>query len=348
VNEHDHAVVIGISRYADAADPAGWVSNLQGPDNDAAAIADWLRDPDGGALPDANVRVVRSADLPDPFGPEGPAPAQQAVVDALDSVAALPTTAYEGRYAGRRFYLYVAGHGWASRRNEAALVTAEATRKAPQNALASDWMEWLWYADRFRELVLWVDACATRTPVDLLHGCGLPATFAAAPGAQRFDAFAARFNLKSVENEMPDGAWHGAFTYALLQGLRGAAPGAVTAASLRDYLINAMKAFMRDDQHVATVAQEPDFGRVDGIEFASAEHAPTFPVTLRFRADCVGHAATVSTRSSLPPAAQTVLDGPTWTPELAAGSYAAFVPDLQLVSAFTVTGGGVDGDVAVP
>jgi hypothetical protein len=347
VNEHDHAVVIGIARYADAADPAGWVSNLQGPDNDAAAIGDWLRDPAGGALPADHVRVVRSADLPDPFGPEGAGPAQQAVIEALDSVAALPTSAYEGRYAGRRFYLYVAGHGWASRRNEAALVTAEATLTTKLNVLASDWMDWLWYADRFRELVLWADACATRTPVDLLHGCALPAAFASSPGAQRFDAFAARFNLKSVENQMPDGNWHGAFTYALLQGLKGAAPGAVTSATLRDYLINAMKAFMRDEQHIATVSQEPDFGHVDAIEFASAAHTPTFPVTLRFRDDCVGHGATVSTRSSQPPAAETVLASTRWTPELAAGSYVAFVPDLQLVSAFTVSGGGVDGDVAV-
>jgi hypothetical protein len=348
VNEHDHAIVIGIGRYADAGNALAWIRNLNGPDNDADAIAAWLRDPGGGALPHDNVRVVRSADLPDPFPNGGAGPAQKAVVEALDSVADQPTTAYQGQYAGRRFYLYVAGHGWASRRNEAALVTAEATPEAPLNVLATDWMEWLWYADRFRELVLWVDACATRTSIDVLHRCALPQEFAQNPSGRRFDAFAATFNLKSVENQMPDGNWHGAFTYALLQGLRGAATGDVTSASLRDYLLNNMKSFMRDDQHIATVAQEPDFGRTDEIEFATAAQTPKFPVTLRFRDDCVGRQATVRTRSSLPPAAETVLAQAEWRPELEAGAYVAFVPDLQLASVFTVTGGGLDDVVTVP
>lgn len=346
MNDHDHAIVIGIGRYVDASNQLGWISNLQGPDNDAAEIAAWLSDPDGGALPSRNVQVVRSADFPDPFPPDGPGPAQQAVIEALDSVASMPPNAYEGQFAGRRFYLYVAGHGWASQRNEAALVTAEATHVTPLNVLASDWMEWLWYANRFRELVLWVDACATRTAMDLQR-CKLPRRFATSPDAKRFDAFAARFNLTSVENQMPDGRWHGAFTYALLQGLKGAAPGAVTATSLHDYLVNNMKSFMRADQRIATVSDEPDFGKVDDIVFPTPTQAPTFGLTLRFRNDCVGKRAVVVTRSTLPPAAEIVLAGTDWQPELEAGSYVASVPDLQLLSAFTVTGGGADDGVVV-
>ena len=35
-----------------------------------------------------------------------------------------------------------------------------------------------------------------------------------------FGAYAAPVGLVAVENEMPDGQWHGAFTYALLEGLQ--------------------------------------------------------------------------------------------------------------------------------
>jgi hypothetical protein len=346
VNAHDHAIVIGIRRYADAENPLGWIGNLEGPDNDADAIAGWLRSPTGGGLPHGNVHVVRSADLPDPFDARGPGPAQQAVIQTLNSVADLPRNAYQGQYAGRRFYLYVGGHGWAGRRNQAALVTADATHDQPLNVLATDWMDWLWYANRFRELVLWADACATRRSVAVLQGCELKDDFAQTPDALRFDAFAARFNLLSVENQMPDGQWHGAFTYALLKALEGATGGPVTTDSVRDYLINNMKAFMRENQRIATVAQEPDFGRTDHIEFGAPAAPSTFGVTLRFRPDCVGKRATISTRSSEPPAAETVLQDVEWRSELAAGAYVAFVPDLQLSSVFVVTG-GADGVVTV-
>jgi uncharacterized caspase-like protein len=343
VNDHDHAIVIGIGRYADAGNPPPWITNLEGPDNDAEAIAEWLRDARGGGLPYGNVHVVRSADFPPPGNP---GPVQQAVIDALDSVESLPENAYGGQYAGRRFYLYVAGHGWASKRNETALVTAEATRATPLNVLASGWMEWLWNADRFRELVLWVDACATRTAASVPRRCMLADRYATAPDAKRFDAFAAKFNLTSVEAEMPDHRWHGAFTYALLQGLNGAVPGAVTATSLHDYLVNNMKSFMRDDQRIAaTVSHEPDFGRVDDIAFPT--RSSKFALTLRFRNDCVGKRAVVVTNSTLPPAADTVLTTTDWQPKLQAGHYVASVPDLGLLSVFTVTGGGADDGVVI-
>lgn len=347
MNDHDHAVVIGIGRYADVAAQPPWVGNLNGPVNDATAIAEWLRDPGGGGLPDDHVQVVLSEPEPDPFPAGGGAPAQQEVRDALESVTAMPTNAHRGRYSGRRFYLYVSGHGWASRRNEAAVVTAEATSANRLNVLASDWMEWLWYADRFEELVLWADACATRTAVDVLHGRKID-RFAQRPNALRFDAFAAQFNLLSAEREMPNGEWHGAFTYALLQALHGATGGPVTTTSVRNYLTNNMQAFLRDDQRIATISQEPDFGRTDEMEIADPPAPRTYPVTLRFRADCVGHTATISSTASHPAAAEQLLDATEWQPSLHAGAYVVSVPDLDLMSSFVVVGGGVDVPVTVP
>ena len=227
-------------------------------------------------------------------------------------------------------------------------MTAEATSVDRLNVLASDWMEWLWYANRFQELILWADACATRTAVDVLHGCTLRRQFALRPTALRFDAFAAQFNLLSVERQMPNGEWHGAFTYALLQALHGATGAPVTTSSVRNYLTNNMQAFMDETQRVATVSQEPDFGRVDEIRIADPPDPRTYPVTLRFRDDCVGHTATISMSASLPAAAETLLDATEWQPSLHAGAYVAAVPDLGLMTSFIVVGGGVDGPVTVP
>ena len=130
--------MIGIRRYWDATpDGSSWVTNLNGPDNDA-----------------------------DPFPDEDSAgPQQRAVERAFDNVAELDPTAFEGQYAGRRLYVYVSGHGYARQRDEAALVTADAKRARPLNVLITSWMDWLWDAARFKEYVLWVDTCATRVPL---------------------------------------------------------------------------------------------------------------------------------------------------------------------------------------
>ncbi|HYP43570.1 MAG TPA: caspase family protein [Propionibacteriaceae bacterium] len=343
----DHAVVIGIQRYADVG--AGWISDLQGPDNDAAEVATWLRDPQGGGLPADHVRVLRSADAPDPFTADRVEPHQKLVIQALTEVAQLPSNAYRGQWAGRRLYVYVSGHGWANRRNEAALVTAEASRALPINVLITSWVEWMARAAPFQELVFWGDTCATRTPLTHLYPCDLPDIFSMnAPSVRTFAAYAAPVGLAAVENQMPDGKWHGAFTYALLQGLRGAAATPVTSDSLRDYLLNAVRSFISDrDRKRATVAKEPAFGFTDAMEFGSPRR-PEFPVVLRFRPEAVGHRVFVGNSRAAPPVAETVLTEPEWVVPLAAGAYAVFVEATGAMQEFQVVGGGADGPVDVP
>jgi hypothetical protein len=342
-NPHDHAVVIAVRRYADVA--AGWVTQLEGPDNDAAAVADWLTDPQGGGLDPGNVtRVVASG--ADPSG--RPAPDQRGVIEALDRIAQLPKDAYDGQYAGRRLYVHVSGHGWAREPDEAAVVTAEATLANPVNVLVTSWTRWMHKAAPFQELVLWADTCATRTPLKLLQGCVLPE--AVSPNLAQvklFEGFAAPLGYRAVENTMPDGRCHGAFTYALLEGLRGA-PRPVTSTSLRDYLHNAMKGFLSPDQRRRkTVAQEPAFGRTDPIVFAT-EGAPAFAVTLRFAPEHVGRRVFVGTGRQATPRAETVLAAPEWTVQLPAGFWGAFVDGTPVSKGFEVTGARVDGPVNVP
>jgi uncharacterized caspase-like protein len=347
VNVHDRAVVIGIRRYADAG-PDGWITNLNGPDNDADAVAAWLRQADGGALPAQNITTVRSADLPDPFpDADSVGPHQRAVENALNDVAELPSTAFEGQYAGRRLYVYVSGHGYAKQRDEAAIVTAEAKRARPLNVLVSSWVDWLWNAGRFQEYVLWVDTCATRAPLAYLKPCDRsPEQSPNAAGGRLFTAFAAGFDKVAVENQMPNGQWHSVFTYALLTGLNGGATTPITTSSLRDYLTNAMSSFMREDQlSNRRVAKEPAFGRTDELVFGQRVQQATFAVTLRFPPSWVARRVTVSVSSTMPMVDQTVLARPEWRVQLPAGVYVVFAPDHGEFHPFAVSGGDLDVDV---
>jgi uncharacterized caspase-like protein len=347
VNPHDHAVVIAIRRYADVA--AGWITTLEGPDNDAAAVADWLKASDGGGLPEANVRVVGAADVPDPF-PDGRAvPNQERVIAALDEIAQLPKNSFEGQFAGRRLYVHITGHGWAREPDEAALVTAEATLADPVNVLVTSWTRWMHKAAPFKQLVLWADTCATRTPLKVLQPCVLAESVSAnTKDVQLFEGFAAPLGYRAVENQMPDGSWHGAFTYALLEGLKGSARSPVTSSSLRDYLHNTMKDFMSDDQRKRkTVAHEPAFGRVDPIDFPTKAR-PTFPVTLQFAQEHVGRRVFVGTGRSDPPVDETVLQATQWTVHLEAGFWGVFVDETDISKGLEVAGGGTDAAVAIP
>jgi hypothetical protein len=339
-NPDDHALVFGIRRYADVA--AGWIDDLEGPDNDAAAIAAWLRDPRGGGLPRENVRVVRSAESPDPFRDGRGEPDQVRVMKALEEVAQLPGRRYEGQYAGRRLYVYVSGHGWASRRDQAAVVTADAKRSTPLNVDVTSWMDWMFEAAPFRELVLWADACATRVlPPTILGACTLrPVASPNAAKVKMFQAFAAPIGLLAVENQMLDGQWHGAFTYALLLGLQGAARTPVTSDSLRDYLHNAVTDFMSEaDRRRRTVAREPAFGRTDPITFSAPDRL-TFTVTVDVPPACVGKRALVADGPSSPPVAETVLTDQSWELELETGLYEVSVPQTGHAKAFKVVADG--------
>jgi Caspase domain len=336
VNDHDWAVVISVSSYAGASAEPPWITNLQGPDNDANAIVDWLTRPDGGGLPADHVRRV-----PSPAPPAGPGvPKQQEIVDAFKELAELPTDAYDQR-SGRRLYVYVSGHGLAAQRHDAAVVTAEATFEDALNVLITSWVDWFWYAARFEEIVLWVDTCATRVRSSVtLHKCDLPAESRSdAAHGRLVIVFAAGFNYTAVETEL-EGEWHGVFTHALLKGLNGAAGTPVTTQALKKYLFNSMKTFMTPEQRAnPQVAKEPWFEQEYDLEFAAPAAPPTFEATLRFPPECAGKRVTLSVNASSPLVADEILAAPEWKPKLPVGAYAVYVPDLGLAKAFQVTGG---------
>ena len=303
-------------------------------------------------MPHDNVIVVCSADAPDPFRDGRGEPDQDRVITVLKEIAQLPKTYQdEGnrQFAGRRLYVYISGHGWATRRRQAALVTAEAVKDRPLNVDVTSWTDWLAEAAAFKEIVLWADTCATRTAPTVPQGT--PAAIRLAdirhPNAAHvsvFEGFAAGIGLRAVENKMLDGKWHGAFTYALLRGLEGEAPTPVTSNSLSDYLRNAMQQFQsEDDQRRRVVAHEPAFGTRDPITFASPTRQ-TVSVTMRFTPGCVGQDAVVARGRGIPPVASTVLTGTEWRLALEPGLYVVLVDAAGLSTLFEAVG---DADVTV-
>ena len=224
-------------------------------------------------------------------------------------------------------------------------MTAEAEHDRPLNILITSWIQWLFMAGTFKELVLWVDCCATQAPLAFLKPCDRNTVYGANKGsASRFLAFAASFDKQAVEGKMPDGKWHGAFTYALLSGLEGAAAndgtGAVTGNALRNYLHSTMSSFLTPEQRIPAVSQDPVFGTTDELVFGSAPSKPRFKVTLRLPAACVGEYATISVDAGSPLSAETTLKEADWVVSLEAGVYVAFVPGKKIVHPFTVKGGG--------
>ena len=337
MNDHDWAVVISISDYEGAAAQPPWITKLKGPDNDAAAIAEWLTSAEGGGLPADHVLQV-----PSPFPPSATGiPKQLEIVEAFNKLAELPTDAY-GQHSGRRLYVYASGHGLVGHsRHDVAVITAEATFEDTMNVLITDWLDWFWYAARFQEFVLWIDACSTSPPPSITLGeCDLPRKERAdAAQGELVIIFAAGRNSTAVENEL-EGEWHGVFTHALLKGLKGAAGTPVTTQALKKYLFNSMKTFMTDAQREnSQVAQEPWFDQEADLEFAAPAAAQTFTATIRFPPECVGKQVTVSVNASSPLVADETLAAEEWKPELPVGAYAVYVPELGLQAPLEVTGG---------
>src|SRR4051794_25295514 len=105
MNDRDYALVVGISRYP-ALSKDGFVKDLQGPDNDALAFKQWLIDPKGGAVPEANIRFVRTADLEHADAPDDPKPAQEAVHALFDWLLHMGEGQDKPIPVGRRLYVY--------------------------------------------------------------------------------------------------------------------------------------------------------------------------------------------------------------------------------------------------
>lgn len=338
----DHAILIGIGDYpglGEEEQPA----RLLGPVNDVASIKEWLLDRQGGGFADdSTIHVILSdaaaavAGRPRPTGDE-----LEAALTRIANIAEANRIAGKGMQVGERLYLFMTGHGFSNRRNSACLFTADATPRLNAHIHATGWLNWLQDSAFFREFVLWMDCCMDRLALDPVRDPLLSVINAGIPPRANFVAFAAQRPLKAVEALMPaDQKVHGVFTWALLQGLRGAAAdhnGRVTGRSLADWVRNAQSALMTEEQRASSeVALEPEILQEDrALIFARGIAPLRYRVTLDLPPEAQDQDALLW--SGVPPVArQFTVDGTQRL--LAPGLYLLQLPALGLSQGFEVLG----------
>ena len=339
---NDYAVVVGIARYPRLSGE-GVAADLEGPDNDARAVYDWLVAPDGGGLQPDNVKLVRSADF-EPPEPGDPQPAESKIDGALKWIE--EQTRATG---GGRLYLYFSGHGFSPDLEEGALFTAEATQLSPSYVYAHAWLRWFRKAQRFREAVLWMDCCMDfQQSIPVREVLMRPQLGTSVPGPV-FIGLAAH-TKKALERKMPDGRVHGVFTWTLLKGLTGGASderGQVTGESLRTFLYTVMPEFMPEDARRAGLIDLQPFIRADqDMVIRVLPDRPKFPVHLTVPVAAVGQEMRIWTGRPPRRVVSEKLSGTQWTGDLVRGLYVAEVPATGLRHGFQVSGAGnVEADV---
>jgi hypothetical protein len=295
----DWAVIVGIQYYPGLVTQIG-DDGLKGPVSDALEFRKWVTDPGplGGRVPEKNVLTFlqenipasgATAELPTVEGIENAEPSLSTIQKGFNTlnIAALKNSQKMlGEKAGRRLYIYLAGHGIEPNTGGPALLLANASvTNFVRHILARAYAEWYYHAAYFNELILFMDCCRDNTfstppmPIDR------PPKFANILGVKHFYAFGTKWDRRSRECSI-NGKIHGIFTMTLLNGLRGAASDPfngnnITVGSLKDYLRYGMKE-VACDQVDSMAPQQPDF-EPDDVDFViSSGVEPTlYLVTLQ-------------------------------------------------------------------
>jgi uncharacterized caspase-like protein len=305
-NDKDYAVIVGIKSYPyfDADGP------LEGPENDARAFRDWVTSPTGGNVPNdkEHISLIVSSDYVPPA--TTPDDARPMVIDVHNAFEKLQNKAEDnankgnGLQVGRRLYIYMAGHGFAPRDDQTALLMANATRDrtgAIYHVLGQYTADWFFKAKYFEEVILFMDCCRE---VYKVMGLNMSFRESIGPGAvdkvRRFYGYGTKWSRLSREKEI-DGARRGIFTVTLMKALEGGAAepdtGELTAQSLSDYLYTNMEKLLDDaEKSNDDIPKEPeiDYYPKKGKGFVlMTMPVPEFHVTLHVPTASIGKAAQI-------------------------------------------------------
>jgi hypothetical protein len=255
----DWAVIVGVQLYPG-------ISDLEGPVLDAMAFEEWVKDPSGGNVDPGQVLTILSPNPPPAgFDVWTAKPIEAEVSDAFEQVR---QAVYPDKQ-GRRLYIYMAGHGIEPTSNQPAVLMANAgERRLGYHVLGRAYADWFFRAAAFTEILLFMDCCRDNYPAAPIRPVPWdPEVFPDPVGVVKYlYAFATQWTRRSRERTIQTGAGkRGVFTYALIEGLKGAASradGYVTMASLQTYLNDNVKRFLApEDRDAADVPQQPDFAR---------------------------------------------------------------------------------------
>jgi hypothetical protein len=345
----DWAIVVGVQFYPG-------LTNLAGSVNDAQGFYDWVISNPGGAVPPDQVALIVSDPPPynEPFPlPQNTEPKHATVQEAFDNlvyVADAHANAGNGRQVGRRLYIYMSGHGCAPRVNDTALLAANATRTiVGYHILGRLYADWFLKSNYFEEVMLLMDCCRESYPqvppnippyIDRTGADGLDKS-------KLFYGFATKWSRLSRERQMSDGRVHGVFTFALLEGLKGAAcdptTGQITAATLGDYLYTNMKKFLRpEDLQDADIPKDPDidYDKNPAVPFViSTVPIPQFKVTINLPDGSAGKKVDILNNKFQPLDSVNAIP-PLWVLQLNRGTYLVQILADSIQKPFEVTGAG--------
>ncbi len=278
--ETDFAILVGLPRSGVAVGDAR--AEARRVAADVAAMRGWLLHPAGGRLAADRVRCL----VPLPGAAPGRV-ASRALLTQLETTLAeleaqsrRQVAAGRGPRLGRRLTLFISGQACLPGRYRPG---SPVRPGAP--LLANAWLAWAQHSGMFHQVVLWLD-CGLDNPVYLARREPPPLAnrpLVAGPGMV---ALAARqpFQPAEVQPSQQFGVAHGALTWALLEGLRGAAVdphGQVTGRSLADWLRHAQAALLPPDAP-ANLAREPEVIQADAtLLLAEGVALPHYPVRLR-------------------------------------------------------------------
>lgn len=343
--KHDHyAIAIGLKTYPGLTNPP---ADLQGPENDVESICKWLLAPTGGDLPPDNVKKIVSSDFPAPPSDEPWAEhLNRHAFMWIEGLAERNVAAGMGRTVGERLYIYMSGHGFSTVQRMGCLLTADvAPNKVNANISASAWLNWWQDAGYFQEFVLLLDACMNRMSIAVPNPPPLAAVSNPVPPGAAFAAFAAKRPLKAVEAPVAEdgGKFHGVFTWAFLDGVKGAAvngAGSVTGQSMANWLRNALPHRLGEaDRKNLEISLEPEIvAEHPQIVLAKGIAPMTFDIQLQFEPDAVGKSARLW--SGAPPQASAFETLVAMTAKLPAGLHVIEVPDSGYRQGFEVTRAG--------
>jgi hypothetical protein len=232
MNDQHYAIVVGI-RY-----PGLWP--LLATLSDATAFIRWLKQSDGGGLPDANIAAILSEEeLPE--NPLDAIPVREHIDRALVKFGV-----GRGNRIGKRLYFYFAGHGFGPSFSEVAMLMANASDNYLNSNLGLQSLLNLFNdSDLFEELVVILDCCRDPNPpnrrVDVVSTGLTPLVTTGGNATKQLLIMAASYGEKAYElAPNPSGERRGLLTRALLEGLtdptRADANGCVTADSLSRYI----------------------------------------------------------------------------------------------------------------
>lgn len=238
MNDRDHAIVVGISRYGSLR------PELEGPERDANAIANWLISPDGGALPPGNVRTILSskyaavnAALSDDHRYEYEPTLIRATSEFGRLMGLTVRNSGVAPRVGRRLYIYLSGHGLTPEIDP--VTSTQQSALAMANCVEGEFYEYLpglMYAEWFRashsfdEILLFMDCCRDDRPeVRMTMSINTKIVEGGRPNTVRtFYAWATQWDSRAFEMPLGDPAeTRGVFTFALLEALREATPDAL-------------------------------------------------------------------------------------------------------------------------